>query len=76
MFSIWDKVIFFGYSEYYEWKLKRCKEYVVKNKTFDENTFEDFISIGYNNNEISWFKEKDFLSIVKYRKLKLKFLKE
>jgi len=79
-YKIGDKVIFKSQAcKEYAWTLNDYEEYEIINKAFS-----DEYSTNYKPNttyysvkdkkgtETSWFEAKDFISVKKYRRLKLK----
>lgn len=77
-FTIGDKVIYIGFNDDgldgpNAWKLERLQEYTITNKAFEINKDTGmFYGVrDYKGTESTWYKEKDFISIVEARKLKL-----
>lgn len=77
-FKIGDKVIYIGFNDDgldgpNAWKLKRLQEYTISNCAFEmKKDTGMFYSVTDDKGvSTSWYKEKDFISIVEARKLKL-----
>jgi hypothetical protein len=77
-FKVGDKAIYIGFNDgIYErpnaWKLERLKEYTIDNCAFEMNkdTGMFYAVSDDKGTHTSWYKEKDFISIVEARKKKL-----
>ncbi len=77
-FKIGDKVVYIGFSEDNSWKLIRNKIYSIDNRAFEirKDTGMFYSVTDDKDVHTSWYKEKDFISIIEARKLKLDKLNE
>ena len=79
-YKIGDKVIFKAQpAKVYAWILNDYEEYVIVNRAFSDEYSTDYkpntTYYGVKDKkgtETTWFEENDFITIKRYRKLKLK----